>query len=202
MDHVRAVHADNYGVYGVRKMWQTLRREGTAIGREQTARLMRMADVSGKEVGLLSPPTNPRSQIYELTSPIMNSKHWDQENCGWLVLPMFARAKALPTPDSSLTCTPRGLSVGHCLIRCGLQAPLLQALNQAIVSAKETAGLVHHSDHGSQYVSNVYNERLAEHGISASTGSVGDLYDNALAENVNGSYENQLIHTRRRAYIV
>ena len=72
----------------------------------------------------------------------------------------------------------------------------LQALNQAIVCAEETTGLIHHSDHGSQYVSVVYNERLTQHGITASTGSVGDLYDNALAENVNGSYKNELIHTR------
>lgn len=48
-----------------------------------------------------------------------------------------------------------------------------------------------------QYVSIVYNERLAEHKIAASTGTVGDSYDNALAENVNGSYKNELIHTRR-----
>ena len=73
----------------------------------------------------------------------------------------------------------------------------LQALNQAIVCAEETTGLVHHSDHGSQYVSVVYNERLAQHSITASTGTVGDSYDNALAENVNGSYKNELIHTRR-----
>ena len=52
--------------------------------------------------------------------------------------------------------------------------------------AEETTGLIHHSDHRSQYVSVVYNERLTQHGITASTGSVGDLYDNALAENVNG----------------
>lgn len=72
----------------------------------------------------------------------------------------------------------------------------LQALNQAIVCAKKTAGLFHHSDHGSHYVSIVYNERLAEHGIVASHGTVDDSYDNALAENVNGSYKNELIHTR------
>lgn len=72
----------------------------------------------------------------------------------------------------------------------------LQALNQAIISAKETSSLIHHFDHGSQYVSIVYNERLAEYGITASTGTVGDSYDNALAENVNGSYKNELIHTR------
>ena len=63
--------------------------------------------------------------------------------------------------------------------------------------AEETTSLIHHSDHGSQYVSVVYNERLAQHGIIASTGTVGDSYDNALAENVNGSYKNELIHIRR-----
>ncbi|MFR9761003.1 IS3 family transposase, partial [Corynebacterium striatum] len=78
----------------------------------------------------------------------------------------------------------------------------LQALNQAIVCAKETTGLIHHSDHGSQYVSIVYNERLAEHGIAASTGTVGDSYDNALAENVNGSYKNELIHRRTWSDVV
>ena len=78
----------------------------------------------------------------------------------------------------------------------------LQALNQAIVSAKETSSLIHHSDHGSQYVSIVYNERLAERGIAASTGTVGDSYDNALAENVNGSYKNELIHRRTWADVV
>ncbi|SPT75766.1 Integrase core domain [Arcanobacterium haemolyticum] len=62
---------------------------------------------------------------------------------------------------------------------------------------REQQGLIHHSDHGSQYVSIVDNERLAEHGITASTGTVGDSYDNALAESVNGSYKNELIHTRR-----
>lgn len=61
---------------------------------------------------------------------------------------------------------------------------------------EKTTGLIHHSDHGSQYVSIVYNERLAEHGIAASTGAVGDSYDNALAENVNGSYKNEQVHRR------
>ena len=63
--------------------------------------------------------------------------------------------------------------------------------------AEETTGLIPHSDRGSQYVSVVYNEQLAQHGITASTGTVGDWYDNALAENINSSYKNELIHTRR-----
>src|SRR5699024_348076 len=65
----------------------------------------------------------------------------------------------------------------------------LQALNQAIACARQTTVLVHHSDHGSQYVSIVYNERLANNKIAGSTGTVGDSYNNALTENVNGSYK-------------
>ena len=72
----------------------------------------------------------------------------------------------------------------------------MRSLNQAIACTRETTALIHHSDHGSQYVSIVYNERLAEHKIIASTGTFGDSYDNALAENVNGSYKNGLIHNR------
>ena len=110
---------------------------------------------------------------------------------------MCARRKALCTPRLSPTFTLDGSLGGRYQTRCGLQALPLQALNQAIVCAEETTGLIHHSDHGSQYVSVVYNERLTQHGITASTGTVGDSYDNALAENVNGSYKNELIHTRR-----
>ncbi|WKE52907.1 integrase core domain-containing protein [Corynebacterium tuberculostearicum] len=62
--------------------------------------------------------------------------------------------------------------------------------------------MIYHLDYGLQYVSIVYNERLAEHGITASTGTVGDSYDNALAENVNGSYKNELIHRRSWADVV
>lgn len=73
----------------------------------------------------------------------------------------------------------------------------LQALNQAIAAAKETSSLVHYSAPGSQYVSISYSQRLAGCGFRSSTGTKGDSYDNVLAENVNGSYKNELIHTRR-----
>jgi len=92
--------------------------------------------------------------------------------------------------------SPAALSTGPCPIRCALQALPLQALNQASVCAEETTGLTQDSDHGSQYVGIVYNERLAELKIAASTGTVGESDDNALAENVNGSYKNELINNR------
>lgn len=75
--------------------------------------------------------------------------------------------------------------------------PLVEALEQAIMNAEEhLSGLVHHSDHGSQYTSIAYNEKLADWGIKPSTGTVGDSYDNALAESVNGLYKAELIYSQ------
>ena len=73
---------------------------------------------------------------------------------------------------------------------------VLDALEQALWSRKKVKGLVHHSDHGSQYLSIRYTERLAEAGIDASVGSVGDSYDNALAETINGLYKTEVIRKR------
>src|SRR6516165_4400755 len=73
---------------------------------------------------------------------------------------------------------------------------VLDALEQALWGRKETAGLVHHSDRGSQYLSIRYTERLAEVGAEPSVGSVGDSYDNALAETIIGLYKTEVIHQR------
>ena len=74
----------------------------------------------------------------------------------------------------------------------------LDALEQAIHARRPAhrGGLVHHSDRGSQYLSIKYTERLAEAGIEPSVGSVGDSYDNALAETINGLYKTEVIHPR------
>ena len=73
---------------------------------------------------------------------------------------------------------------------------VLDALEQALYSRTGTKGLVHHSDRGSQYLSIRYTKRLAEAGIESSVGSVGDSYDNALAETIIGLYKTEVIRTR------
>ena len=93
---------------------------------------------------------------------------------GGVTLRMCARRRALCMPRLSPMCFLGASSDGRYRIQCALQVLPLQALNQAIVCAEETTGLVHHPDHGSQCVSVVYNQRLAQHGITASTGTVGD----------------------------
>ncbi len=72
----------------------------------------------------------------------------------------------------------------------------LDALEQALWARKVKGGLVHHSDRGSQYLSIRYSERLAEAGIAASVGSVGDAYDNAMAETINGLYKAEVVWRR------
>lgn len=198
VDRIRTVHRDNYGVYGVRKMWHALRRDGIDIGREQTARLMRLAGVSGKGKGR-SPLTTRKANVPDLRPDLVEREFKAQgPNKLWVADITYVRTKKGFVYAAFITDVYSRRIVGWALSDSIRTETLpLQALNQAIVCAEETTGLIHHSDHGSQYVSVVYNQRLAQHGIAASTGTVGDSYDNALAENVNGSYKNELIHARR-----
>ncbi|MDK8525735.1 IS3 family transposase [Corynebacterium sp. MSK150] len=198
VERISAIHRDNYGVYGVRKMWHALRRDGIDIGREQTARLMRLAGVSGKGKGG-SPITTRKAHVPDLRPDLVEREFKAQSpNKLWVADITYVRTKKGFVYAAFVTDVYSRRIVGWALSdSMRTEALPLQALNQAIVCAEETTGLIHHSDHGSQYVSVVYNERLAQHGIAASTGTVGDSYDNALAENVNGSYKNELIHTRR-----
>ncbi len=203
IEHISVVHAENYGVYGVRKMWHALRREGIGTGREQTARLMRLAGVSGKAKGG-APITTRKPKEQDLRPDLVNREFKAQApNKLWVADITYVRTRKGFVYTAFVTDVNSRRIVGWALSEAmRIEALPLQALNQAIMCAKETTGLIHHSDHGSQYVSIVYNERLGQHGIAASTGTVGDSYDNALAENVNGSYKNELIHTRTLSDVV
>lgn len=203
VEHIRDVHAENYGVYGVRKMWRVLQRQGIDIGREQTARLMRSAGLSGKGKGG-APITTRKPKGPDLRPDLVNREfRVPGPNRLWVADITYVRTRKGFVYTAFVTDVFSRRIVGWALSdSMRTEALPLQALNQAIVYAKETTGLIHHSDHGSQYVSIVYNERLAEHGIAASTGTVGDSYDNALAENVNGSYKNELIYRRPWADVV
>lgn len=198
IEEIKKIHAENYGVYGVRKMHRAMRRAGWDIGRDQTARLMRLAGVEGVRRG--------RTPI--TTRPAVNDSRPDLVQRDFTA----SRPNQLWVGDITYVRTTYGFvytafvidvytrkivgwAVGSTLKTEDLP---LQALEQAIALAKDSLeGLVHHSDHGSQYMSIVYNNKLADHGIIPSTGTVGDSYDNALAETTGGLYKNELIYSRR-----
>lgn len=185
------------------EMWRVLVRQCIGIGREHTTCLMRSAGLSGKNKSR-APITTRKPKGPELRPGLV---HREFKAPGphrlWVTDIAYVRTRKGFVYTAFVTDAYSPRLLGWALSdSMRIEVLLLQALNQAIVCAKETTGVIHHWDHGLQYVSIVYNERLAEHGITASTGTVGDSYDNALAENVNGSYKNELIHRRTWADVV
>lgn len=200
---VRKVHSENYGVYGVRKMWHALGRQGIEIGREQTRRIMALAGVKGKRKGK-NPVTTLKGKNID-TRPDLVQRNFKAKapNRLWVADITYVKTGKGFVYAAFVTDVFSRKIVGWSLSdSMRTEALPLQALKQAICNACSTTGLVHHSDHGSQYVSLTYHQHLVDAGIVESTGSVGDSYDNALAENVNGSYKNEIIHTRRWADVL
>ena len=176
-------------------MWRALLLEGISIGREQTARLMRLAGVRGKSKGRTvcttqaakTPETRPDLVERDFTGVGPNQL--------WVADITYVETRVGFVYTAFVTDVFSRAIVGWAVSETMKteQLPLV-ALNQATRAAQGgLQDLIHHADHGSQYVSTVYGTTLAEAGIASSTGSVGDSYDNALAESVNSSYKNELI---------
>ena len=192
---IRRLHAENYGVYGVRKMHALLRRQGWDVGRDQTARLMRLAGVRGvkrsKKVFTTKPdPTIPQPKDLvkrNFTAPAPR-RLWVADITYVATWAGFAYVAFVIDVFSRMIV---GWNVASTLKADVLP---LQALNMAAFNATGALDeLVHHADHGSNYLSIVYTDRIVELGAKPSTGTVGDSFDNALAEAVNGLYKTELI---------
>jgi transposase InsO family protein len=195
---VRRVFAANFGVYGVRKVWRQLRREGFDVARCTVARLMRQMGLEG---AIRGKPI--RTTVSDRATPCP----LDRVNRQF----QAAAPNMLWVSDFTYVATWTGVVyvafvidayarriVGWRASRSAHAGFVLDALEQALHDRRpvRSGGLVHHSDRGSQYVSIKYTERLAEAGIEPSVGSVGDSYDNALAETINGLYKAEVIHRR------
>jgi transposase InsO family protein len=188
------VHAANFGVYGARKVWLQLNREGFSVGRDRVARLMRRMGLEGVVRGKAVRTTVPDRAATCPFDLVNRQFHALAPNMLWVsdftyvstwggfvyvafVIDVYARR-----------------IVGWRVSRHSTASFVLDALEQALHSRRPTDSLVHHSDRGSQYVSIRYTERLAEASIEPSVGSVGDSYDNALAESVIGLFKTEVIH--------
>ena len=195
---IRRVYEENFRVYGVRKVWRQLLREGIAVARCTVARLMRTMGLQGVVRG-----KRVRTTISNAAAPCP----LDRVNRQFKA----PRPNALWVSDFTYVATWAGFVyvafvidvfarriVGWRVSRTAHAGFVLDALEQALHERRPVrgGGLVHHSDRGVQYVSIKYTERLAEAGIEPSVGSVGDSYDNALAETINGLYKAEVIHRR------
>jgi putative transposase len=195
---IARVFAENFEVYGVRKVWRQMARERFEVARCTVERLMRGMGLQGVIRGK---PVRTTLQDKAAPCPLDHVNrvfHAPAPNMLWVsdftyvstwtgfvyvafVIDVYARR-----------------IVGWRTSRTAHASFVLDALEQALHERRPTrrGGLVHHSDRGSQYVSIRYSERLAEAGIEPSVGSVGDSYDNALAETINGLYKAEVIHRR------
>ena len=192
------VFADNFGVYGVRKVWRQMQREGFDVARCTVARLMRSMGLQGVIRG-----KPVRTTVSNKAAPcpldhVNRQFHAPAPNRLWVSdFTYVATWKGFVYVAFVIDVYARYI-VGWRVSRTAHAGFVLDALEQALHDRRpiHRGGLIHHSDRGSQYVSIKYTERLAEAGIEPSVGSVGDSYDNALAETINGLYKAEVIHRR------
>lgn len=200
LPEIERIHAENYGVYGVRKVWHAMRRRGWQIGRDQCARLMRQAGLHGVVRGRRPRTTQPAPVPDHRPDLVERDFHACGPNRLWVADITYVRTTA-GFCYTAFVIDVFSRRIAGWATRSSLRTEdlPLEALEHALTAARDHAltGLVHHSDRGSQYVSIRYTEHLADAGIAASVGSRGDSYDNALAETVNGLYKAELIHARR-----
>ena len=193
---IQRVWEENFEVYGARKVWRQLNRECIEVARCTVERLMKRLGIQGVTRGAkcwttvsddtLARPADLVNREFTSTRP---NQLWVADItfvATWLgfayvafIIDVFARR-----------------IVGWRVSRSLHTELVLDALEQALWSRTKTEGLVHHSDRGCQYLSIRYTERLAEANIDSSVGSVGDSYDNALAETINGLYKTEVIRRR------
>jgi putative transposase len=197
MAQIRRVHEANFGVYGARKVWRQLAREGIVVARCTVERLMRQMGLRGAVRG-----KETRTTIADKATPCPADKVNRQFQA--------PHPNALWVSDFTYVATWQGFVyvafvidvfarriVGWRVSRTAHADFVLDALEQALHDRRPVkGGLIHHSDRGSQYVAIRYTERLLEAGIEPSVGSVGDSYDNALAETINGLFKTEVIRRR------
>ncbi len=195
---IRRVHAEHFGVYGVRKVWHQLRREGLVVARCTVARLMRALGLRGVVRGKETRTTMPDKGAPCPADKVNRQFHAPRPNQLWLSdFTYVATWQGFVYVAFVIDAYARRI-VGWRVSRTAHAGFVLDALEQALHERRPVrdAGLVHHSDRGVQYVSIRYTERLAEAGIEPSVGSVGDSYDNALAESVIGLFKTEVIRRR------
>lgn len=195
---IRRVFAANFSVYGARKVWRQLRRENIAVARCTVERLMQGMGLEGVIRGRRVRTTSSDKSAPCPLDHVNRQFHAPAPNRLWLSdFTYVATWSGFAYVAFVIDAYARRI-VGWRVSRTAHASFVLDALEQALHERRPDRGegLIHHSDRGSQYVSIKYTERLRGAGIEPSVGSIGDSYDNALAESINGLYKAELIHRR------
>ena len=193
---IAGIHTESRGTYGAPRIHASLRRRGIRCSRKRVARLMRLAGIAGisrrkysgpprrKETGPVAPDLVQRQFVADRPNKLWVADITQHKTAeGWLyisvVIDVFARRVI-------------GWSMGE----RATAALVVEALNMAVWNRNPQSGLIHHSDHGTQYTSLLFGHTLRKADILGSMGSIGDAYDNALAESFFATLETELLERK------
>ena len=195
-DRIGVVWEENFGVYGARKVWRQLQREEVDVARCTVERLMREVGLRGAVRGRRFKTTVSDGRADRPADLVNREFKADAPNRLWVADLTYVATWAGFVYVAFIIDVFSRFIVGW-RVSSSLRTQLaLDALEQALHARRVAAGLVHHSDRGGQYLSIRYTERLQDAGIETSVGSVGDSYDNALAESVIGLFKTEVIRKR------
>lgn len=187
---------ENLQVYGARKIWKQLLREGIKVARCTIERLMQKMEIQGVRRGKVKKTTMTDPKNLTPSDLVKRDFEASCPNQLWVADFTYVRTWSGWVYVAFVIDAFAKTIVGWQASRRMTEDLTLCALEQALWSRPVNAELIHHSDHGSQYLSIHYSERLSDFGIKASAGSVGDAYDNALAETINGLYKTEVIRKK------
>ena len=196
---IREMHEQNFEAYGYPRVWRELVREGEQVGRDHVARLMRQAGIEGaKRRGKPWRTTTPDPQAQKRPDLVKRDFTADRPDALWVGDLTYLRTWEGRMFFAFLIDVYSRMIVGWQLA-CHMRTDLvLEAVRMALGTRQPGAdvALVHHTDQGSQYTSDDYTQTLTDHRVLASVGTVGDAYDNALAESFVDSFKTELIADR------
>ncbi|OLT44608.1 integrase [Gordonia sp. CNJ-863] len=195
----------NRGVYGVRKLWHTMRREGRVMGRDQVGRLMEICGITGVVRGKHRTSTTQRDDRAP-RHPDLVDRQWSlpsRPDQWWVADFTYCWTLSGFVYTAFLVDVYSRRILGWRVMTSKTTPLVTSALEQALFTRRRTdfsftaTGLIHHSDAGSQYTSFAFTEALRDSGLAGSIGSVGDALDNALMESTIGLYKSELIDRQR-----
>jgi len=199
-DRIERVHEDNYGVYGARKIWSELNRQGVDVARCTVERLMREIGLRGLLRDRSPRTTRPAAETGRPRDLVKRDFTATRVNELWVADITYVRTAAGWVYAAFVLDVYSRLIVGWQVATSLYTDLALDALQMAIwrrqAAGANLTGLVHHSDRGVQYRAVRYTQRLAEADVVASVGSKGDSYDNAMAEAFNSLYKAELVRHR------
>jgi len=196
IEEIKRVWKENFCVYGVRKIWRQLNREGIKVARCTVERLMKHIGIQGVVRGRRCKTTVSNPKAVHPSDLVKRQFTATRPNQLWVADFTYVATWAGFVYVAFVTDVFARSIVGWRVADSMRAELVLDALDQALWARTRPEGLIHHSDKGSQYLSIRYSERLIEAGIQASTGGTGNAYDNAMAESINALFKTEVIRLK------